>query len=52
MEREREERRGEGSSPWDPKTGDNHPPDHLGQRSGTEVGEREIESELLRGKTK
>jgi hypothetical protein len=22
------ERRGEGSSPWDPKTGDNHPSDY------------------------
>jgi hypothetical protein len=22
------ERRGEGSSPWDPTIGDNHPPDH------------------------
>jgi hypothetical protein len=24
------------SSPWDPKTGDNRPPDHLGQRGGRE----------------
>jgi hypothetical protein len=35
-ERERERERREGSSPWDPKTGDNHPPDHLGQRGGRE----------------
>jgi translation initiation factor IF-2 len=34
--RERERERREGSSPWDPKTGDNHPPDHLGQRGGRE----------------
>jgi hypothetical protein len=33
---EGEGERGEGSSPWDPKTGDNRPPDHLGQRGGRE----------------
>jgi hypothetical protein len=44
------ERRGEGSSPWDPKSSDNRPPDHLRQRGGREVEERE--RELLRGKTK
>jgi hypothetical protein len=42
------ERGGEGSSPWDPKTGDNRPPDHLGQGGGRELEERE--RELLRGK--
>jgi hypothetical protein len=41
---------GEGDSPWDPKSSDNRPPDHLGQRCGREVEERE--RELLRGKTK
>jgi hypothetical protein len=49
-EREGERERREGRSPWDPKTGDNRPPDHLGQRGGREVEERE--RELLRGKTK
>jgi hypothetical protein len=49
-EREGERERREGSSPWDPKIGDNRPPDHLGQRGGREVEERE--RELLRGKTK
>jgi hypothetical protein len=34
--RERGRERGEGSSPWDPKTSDNRPPDHLGQRGGRE----------------
>jgi hypothetical protein len=37
-----------GSSPWDPKSSDNRPPDHLGQGGGREVEERE--RELLRGK--
>jgi hypothetical protein len=40
-ERERGRERGEGSSPWDPKTDDNHPPDHLGQRGGRKGGEGE-----------
>jgi hypothetical protein len=35
-EGERDRERREGSSPWDPKTGDNCPPDHLGQRGGRE----------------
>jgi hypothetical protein len=43
--RERE-RRWEGSSPWDPKTGNNRPPDHT---KGIEVGVR-WKRELLRGK--
>jgi hypothetical protein len=34
---------GEGGSPWDPNSGDNRPPDHLGQRGGREVEERERE---------
>jgi hypothetical protein len=44
----RERGEGWGSSPWDPTIGDNRPPDHLGQRGGREVEERE--RELLRGK--
>jgi hypothetical protein len=42
------ERRGEGSSPWDSKSSDNRPPDHLGQRGGREEEGRE--RRLLRGK--
>jgi hypothetical protein len=43
-----ERERGRESSPWDPKSSDNRPPDHLGQGCGREVEERE--RELLRGK--
>jgi hypothetical protein len=46
--RGRERGEGRGSSPWDPTISDNSPPDHLGQRGGREVDERE--RELLRGK--
>jgi hypothetical protein len=46
--RPRRERGGRESSPWDPKSCDNRPPDHLGQGGGREVEERE--RELLRGK--
>jgi hypothetical protein len=46
-ERERGER-GSGSSAWDPKSGNNRPPDHLGQGGEREVEERE--RELLHGK--
>jgi hypothetical protein len=31
-------REGDGGSPWGPKSGDNRPPDHLGQRGGRERG--------------
>jgi hypothetical protein len=48
--REGEEERGEGISPWDLKSGDNCPPDHLGKRGERDVEERE--RELLCGKTK
>jgi hypothetical protein len=48
--RERERGRGRGSSPWDPKSGDNCHRITPRARGGKEVEERERERELLHGK--
>jgi hypothetical protein len=47
---EGERGRWRGGSPWDPKSGDNRPPDHLGQGGGRKVEERERVRELFCGK--